>query len=760
MNNLTIKLKLIISFTIVCILIVTLGLYSIFGIDKAAKGFSSYREMAKDTVLASNVQSNMLMVRMNVKDYIHNMNKKDIEDFEAYYDKTKEHINKALKEIENTNRKPLVEKLSKNLEEYRKNFFMLTDYMEQRNKIVYGNLDVNGKEIENLLTKVMNSAQRDSDLIASLEAAKTVRTLLLARLYSAKFLISNKHVDNQRAHKEFNLLKKQIASVQNQVQNNNRLEQLKEATALIEIYKSGLNDVIEVIDKRNKVIERLDTIGPNIANIAQKLKTSIKKEQDTIGPDVAETNYNLELAIKIISLIVISIILILGVYIPRDINNQIIQFQEGLLNFFKYLNREIPNVEELKNTTKTEIGIMSKVVNENIKIAKKNIEEDRAIINETVEVLSEFEKGDLYQRITTNVNNPALNKLKDVLNNMGDTLEQNIDNILDVLEQFSNYNYLNKVDTTGIKEHLERLANGVNSLGISITSMLIENKSNGLTLNNSSKILLENVDTLNISSNEAAASLEQTAAALEEITSNISLTTQKITKMNDLTSNVTSSANKGEDLAIQTTTAMEDINTQVSSINEAITVIDQIAFQTNILSLNAAVEAATAGEAGKGFAVVAQEVRNLASRSAEAAKEIKDLVEKATLKANEGKNIAHNMQEGYVDLKSNINETIELISDVSNAANEQQTGIVQINDAINSLDEQTQKNAGIANQTQEIATTTSTIANTIVENANAKEFLGKDEVKEKKLSLKNIKHKEDTKIKKEEDSQEEIWENF
>ncbi|RBQ25708.1 methyl-accepting chemotaxis protein, partial [Arcobacter sp. CECT 9188] len=81
--------------------------------------------------------------------------------------------------------------------------------------------------------------------------------------------------------------------------------------------------------------------------------------------------------------------------------------------------------------------------------------------------------------------------------------------------------------------------------------------------------------------------------------------------------------------------AMDEINTQVNLVNEAISIIDQIAFQTNILSLNAAVEAATAGEAGKGFAVVAQEVRNLAARSAEAAKEIKDIVEKATIKANE-----------------------------------------------------------------------------------------------------------------------------
>jgi methyl-accepting chemotaxis protein len=96
-------------------------------------------------------------------------------------------------------------------------------------------------------------------------------------------------------------------------------------------------------------------------------------------------------------------------------------------------------------------------------------------------------------------------------------------------------------------------------------------------------------------------------------------------------------------LANKTTQAMEEINVQVNSINDAISIIDQIAFQTNILSLNAAVEAATAGEAGKGFAVVAAEVRNLANRSAEAAKEIKTIVENATIKANNGKNIANTM---------------------------------------------------------------------------------------------------------------------
>ncbi len=176
-------------------------------------------------------------------------------------------------------------------------------------------------------------------------------------------------------------------------------------------------------------------------------------------------------------------------------------------------------------------------------------------------------------------------------------------------------------------------------MGTSITNMLVDEKKLGLTLNNSSDTLLKNVNVLNDVSSEAAASLEETAAALEEITGTITSNTQNIVEMATFAQKVIISVDEGNSLADQTTSSMDEINKQVASINEAITVIDQISFQTNILSLNAAVEAATAGEAGKGFAVVAQEVRNLAARSAEAAKEIKDLVQNATLKANDGKNI-------------------------------------------------------------------------------------------------------------------------
>ncbi|ABV67055.1 methyl-accepting chemotaxis protein [Aliarcobacter butzleri RM4018] len=442
---------------------------------------------------------------------------------------------------------------------------------------------------------------------------------------------------------------------------------------------------------------------------------------------------------KVLLITIISIVILFSVLIAFFITNSIVislkNLQDGLFSFFAYLNRESTKVELINLDSKDEFGEMAKVVNHNIERTQKGIEEDRKLIDEAISVLGEFEQGDLSQRLNISVNNPALTQLKEVLNKMASNLENNIAGVLKVLEQYSNYNYLNKIDQKGLKEHLLKLSNGVNTLGDSITQMLVENKTNGLTLDKSSNVLLANVDKLNLSSNEAAASLEETAAALEEVTSNVRNNTQNIAQMAKLSTEVTASANQGEKLANETTVAMDEINNQVNLINEAIGVIDNIAFQTNILSLNAAVEAATAGEAGKGFAVVAGEVRNLASRSAEAAREIKTIVENATSKANQGKSIATNMIEGYKELNQNISQTISLISDIQNASKEQLLGIEQINDAVTQLDRQTQQNAMIASQTHDVALITDEISKLIVSDADAKEFVGKHDVKAKNMNM-------------------------
>ncbi|MGD9625185.1 MAG: methyl-accepting chemotaxis protein [Arcobacter sp.] len=225
---------------------------------------------------------------------------------------------------------------------------------------------------------------------------------------------------------------------------------------------------------------------------------------------------------------------------------------------------------------------------------------------------------------------------------------------------------------------------------------------------------------LALRANEQAASLEQTAAALEEITSITKNNTINVTKMSELSKDLKDSVTTGGTLANKTALAMDEINQKVQAISEAISIIDQIAFQTNILSLNAAVEAATAGEAGRGFAVVAAEVRNLASRSAEAAREIKDLVENATTKTHEGKEISNEMSNGYNNLNQLISQTINIIQDVSSASKEQLTGIEQINNAISMLDKVTQENANESNSVSNIANETLSMALLLVEDAKSK----------------------------------------
>ncbi|WP_419783072.1 methyl-accepting chemotaxis protein [Malaciobacter marinus] len=417
----------------------------------------------------------------------------------------------------------------------------------------------------------------------------------------------------------------------------------------------------------------------------------------------------------LLSLIVAIIISLLFVFISNKvIINPIAKFQDGLLEFFRFLNKETNDAKKLEILANDEIGNMSKVVNENIEKTKKFLDQDTKLIDNVKDIVQSVNEGFLDKRVTQNSDSQSLNELKnlinDMLKNLQDLIGININDLSEVLESYSNYDFTKKLDT----KTCGKIGNEVMQLNLMITKMLIQNDTDGKKLEKSSNELSQNVEVISKNATSQAASLEETAASIEEITSNIRNTNEKAQEMLSISSETKNSAQTGKSLASKTVKSMDEINAQVTDINQAITVIDQIAFQTNILSLNAAVEAATAGEAGKGFAVVAQEVRNLASRSAQAATEIKRIVENATIKANDGKQISSSMIEGFIQLEDKINHTNRLIDDVTNAAKEQTIGMTQIADAVNQLDKFTQENATIADRTNDIAKGTNKISIDVV----------------------------------------------
>jgi len=197
---------------------------------------------------------------------------------------------------------------------------------------------------------------------------------------------------------------------------------------------------------------------------------------------------------------------------------------------------------------------------------------------------------------------------------------------------------------------------------------------------------------------QQASALEETASSMEELTSTVRQNSENARVANQLAQSATAVAVRGGDVVSQVVSTMESINTSASKIVDIIAVIDGIAFQTNILALNAAVEAARAGEQGRGFAVVASEVRNLAQRSASAAKEIKVLIGASVDRVQDGNKLVSTAGETMSEVVESVRKLTAIVGEITTAGREQETGIEQINEAITSMDSVTQQNAALVEE--------------------------------------------------------------
>ncbi|WP_320036317.1 methyl-accepting chemotaxis protein [Halarcobacter sp.] len=496
-------------------------------------------------------------------------------------------------------------------------------------------------------------------------------------------------------------------------------------------YVSSLN--LSDIEKNTYYVgdEYFITLNPIVDYSGDKIGYYVVGEEiKHIEELVAHSQSIIYMALALIVVILLLISVIIAIF-SRKI---IIKPLKELDNAITSINKNSDTSNRVDVEREDEIGKVAQNFNNYLDKIENGIKQDAKVIEEAIDIVHKAKEGFYTYDIKEIASSPQVEELKQKVNEMLKVTKDNLSIITNALIQYGNAHYDYSIDAKS-SGNVGSLIKGTNALGTSVSELLnmVDNSSKRLSTN--AEALASTSEQLSASSLQQAASLEETAAAIEEITSTITQNDEKTKKMLIISKEMEATSQEDDRLAHETGKSMEDINKATDDIVDAITIIDQIAFQTNILSLNAAVEAATAGEAGKGFAVVAQEVRNLASRSAEAAKEIKDLVIYAQEKTKNGKGTADKMVESFNFLSSKVSEVASLVGEVSAASNEQRQGMNQINDAINQLDKSTQENANASEAVSQKAMALSELSSQLVSIIQRTSF---DKSKEKSVCNVNL----------------------
>lgn len=323
-----------------------------------------------------------------------------------------------------------------------------------------------------------------------------------------------------------------------------------------------------------------------------------------------------------------------------------------------------------------------------------------AIEEEVQNVVDAAKEGDMKQRIDLKDKSDFFIKLGTSVNQLMDSSEHVINETVRVLGAVSKGDLKSKIDGD-YKGVFQRLKSHVNETVDKLTEVSAEMKRNAYSVADGSQSIFEDNEELARRTIQQQHNLDQTTTSMDQITTAVKQTADNAQNADKLAVSAGSHAEKGTVVMNEVESAMEEINRSSKKISAITGVIDDIAFQTNLLALNASVEAARAGEQGRGFAVVASEVRNLAGRSAEAAKEIKELIEESVKKIEDGSTMVDKSGKSLNEIVVSVNQVTDIVAEIATASREQSRGIEQVNLALNEMDNTTKENAELVKQNAE-----------------------------------------------------------
>lgn len=329
-----------------------------------------------------------------------------------------------------------------------------------------------------------------------------------------------------------------------------------------------------------------------------------------------------------------------------------------------------------------------KDVSQEVKLEKMQA----AVENNLKTMVEKAAMGHIGEQIDVSALDGFIHDLGLQINHMSKAIAEANQNIADVIIELSKGNLTNRV-TGDFEGGLGEIKDAINTSLDNLSSTLAEVDNAVHEIATDMRETSQRNEDLSSRIQQQAASIEETAATMEEMTSTIRNNASNAKQADQLTTQASEKTQQGAKIMSQTIEAMEEIKTSSEQIEQIIGLIDSIAFQTNLLALNAAVEAARAGEHGRGFAVVAGEVRALAGKSADAAKEIKDLIDRSVGKIQQGTKLAQDSGDSLTQINEAIAQVTTIVAEIASSSNEQAQGVEQLNQAIASLDSNTQENA-------------------------------------------------------------------
>jgi methyl-accepting chemotaxis protein len=369
--------------------------------------------------------------------------------------------------------------------------------------------------------------------------------------------------------------------------------------------------------------------------------------------------------------------------------------REMLANAQSDIRKEVPNFD------------VNRLMGASMDAFHKNPAHQRILLASLSKPLVEqLSMGDRTMRLITNPMVDAAGKRMGTVVEWADrtqelAVEREVENIVAAV---AGGNFETRIPLGGKSGFFETLGAGINRMSDNMTEIVSWVQAASIEVSRGAEEISQGNADLSQRTEEQASSLEKTAASMEEMTSTVKQNADNSSKASQLATAARDQADKGGAVVTQAMRAMTEINESSRKIVDIIGVIDEIAFQTNLLALNAAVEAARAGEQGRGFAVVASEVRNLAGRSATAAKEIKGLIQDSVKKVDEGSQLVTQSGQTLEQIVTAVKKVSDIIGEIASASHEQSAGIDQVNKAVMQLDEMTQQNAALVEQASAAST--------------------------------------------------------